>query len=106
MPKLPKITGEELVNALKRAGFEVARQRGSHVQMKKFTEGEKVTLPVPVAHGVRPSFLGSVVALSAAELRRQPGARGRGRAADFGLPDISLAYEDLLLRVAHRDACA
>lgn len=48
MPKLPKITGEELVNALKRAGFEVARQRGSHVQMKKFTEGEKVTLPGPV----------------------------------------------------------
>jgi len=48
MPKHPQISGGELVKALKKAGFEVARQRGSHVQMRKWVEGEKVSFPVPV----------------------------------------------------------
>lgn len=63
MPKLPKVTGEELVNALKRAGFEVARQRGSHVQLRKWTEGEKVTFPVPVHAGriVKPGTLSGIL---------------------------------------------
>jgi len=51
MPKLPRITGEELVKALEKEGFEIARQRGSHVQMRKFVEGDKVTFPIPVHKG-------------------------------------------------------
>jgi|LZCG01.1.fsa_nt_gb predicted RNA binding protein YcfA (HicA-like mRNA interferase family) len=51
MPKLPRITGEELVKALGKEGFEIARQRGSHVQMRKFAEGDKVTFPIPVHKG-------------------------------------------------------
>ena len=47
MPKLPRITGEELVKALEKEGFEIARQRGSHVQVRKYVEGKKVTFPVP-----------------------------------------------------------
>ena len=49
--KLPLITGEELVKALQREGFEIARQKGSHVQMRKYVKGEKVTFPVPVHKG-------------------------------------------------------
>jgi predicted RNA binding protein YcfA (HicA-like mRNA interferase family) len=33
--KLPRITGAELIAALKRAGFVVVRQRGSHVSLRK-----------------------------------------------------------------------
>jgi len=51
MPKLPRITGEELVKAVKKEGFEVVRQRGSHVQMRKFVEGDKVTFPIPIHKG-------------------------------------------------------
>jgi len=51
MPKLPRITGEELVKALEKEGFEIARQRGSHVQMRKFVEGDKVTFPIPIHKG-------------------------------------------------------
>jgi len=51
MPKLPRITGEELVKALEKKGFEIGRQRGSHVQMRKFVEGDKVTFPIPVHKG-------------------------------------------------------
>jgi predicted RNA binding protein YcfA (HicA-like mRNA interferase family) len=51
MAKLPQITGDKLVKALKKEGFEVVRQRGSHVQMRKYIEGKKVTFPVPVHKG-------------------------------------------------------
>ena len=48
MPRLPRITGKELVKALQKEGFEITRQKGSHVQMTKYIEGEKLTFPVPV----------------------------------------------------------
>lgn len=51
MPKLPRITGEELVKALQKAGFEVARQKGSHVQVRKYIGDEKVAFPVPIHKG-------------------------------------------------------
>ncbi len=51
MPKLPRIPGEELVKALQREGFEIARQKGSHVQVRKYIEGQKLTFPVPVRKG-------------------------------------------------------
>jgi len=35
MPKLPSVSGERVVRALKRAGFEELRQRGSHVSLEK-----------------------------------------------------------------------
>ena len=51
MPKLPRITGRELVKALQKDGFEITRQKGSHVQMSKYVDGEKLTFPVPVHTG-------------------------------------------------------
>jgi predicted RNA binding protein YcfA (HicA-like mRNA interferase family) len=35
MPKLPALSGRELIEILKRQGFEVARQKGSHVSLHK-----------------------------------------------------------------------
>lgn len=46
MPKLPVLSGEQLINLLKQAGFEVVRQRGSHVALRK---GEFKTV-VPLHH--------------------------------------------------------
>lgn len=37
MPKLPRISGDELIRALERMGFVAVRQRGSHVIMKRIT---------------------------------------------------------------------
>ena len=39
MPKLPRISGAEIVKALQRLGFEVARQRGSHIIMRRGVSG-------------------------------------------------------------------
>ena len=35
MPKLPMVSGVEVIAALGRLGFEVKRQRGSHVVLRK-----------------------------------------------------------------------
>jgi predicted RNA binding protein YcfA (HicA-like mRNA interferase family) len=39
MPKLPVLSGQDLVNALERLGFEQVRRRGSHVVMRRGGSG-------------------------------------------------------------------
>ena len=46
MTKLPVVTGDKVVKAFSKAGWVVARQKGSHVIMVK--EGSPVILTVPV----------------------------------------------------------
>lgn len=44
MPKLPVLSGAEVVTALERLGFEQLRQRGSHVVLRKGSAGTVVPL--------------------------------------------------------------
>jgi predicted RNA binding protein YcfA (HicA-like mRNA interferase family) len=39
MPSLPQVSGAEIVRALERLGFQVARQRGSHIVMRRGAAG-------------------------------------------------------------------
>jgi predicted RNA binding protein YcfA (HicA-like mRNA interferase family) len=39
MPSLPLVSGSEAVRALEYLGFVVARQRGSHIVMRKGSQG-------------------------------------------------------------------
>ena len=39
MPKLPVVSGAEVVRALERLGFVVARQRGSHIVVRRGSSG-------------------------------------------------------------------
>jgi predicted RNA binding protein YcfA (HicA-like mRNA interferase family) len=39
MPSLPLVSGAETVRALEYLGFAVARQRGSHIVMRKGSQG-------------------------------------------------------------------
>ena len=39
MPKLPVVSGADVVRALERLGFVVARQRGSHIVMRRGSVG-------------------------------------------------------------------
>jgi predicted RNA binding protein YcfA (HicA-like mRNA interferase family) len=47
MPRLPQISGRELVRLLESLGYETLRQRGSHVRLRRVsTAGEhNVTVP-------------------------------------------------------------
>lgn len=39
MPSLPHVSGAEVVRALERLGFSVARQRGSHIVLRRGSSG-------------------------------------------------------------------
>jgi predicted RNA binding protein YcfA (HicA-like mRNA interferase family) len=45
MPKLPRLTGQEFVKFLKYLGFEIIRQKGSHVRLKAL-DGRITTIPI------------------------------------------------------------
>ena len=44
--KLPRVDCQELIRALKQAGFEERRQRGSHLHLYRASGGKRVTVPV------------------------------------------------------------
>jgi predicted RNA binding protein YcfA (HicA-like mRNA interferase family) len=61
MPDLPHLSGKEIVRALERLGFSQARQRGSHVVMKKSTPEGAVGCVVPLHNEVAVGTLRSIL---------------------------------------------
>lgn len=57
MPKLPILSGAEVVRALVQLGFEQTRQRGSHVVMRKGSVGTVVPLHKEVKTGTLAGIL-------------------------------------------------
>jgi predicted RNA binding protein YcfA (HicA-like mRNA interferase family) len=47
-PKLPRVSGREVIRALERLGFEQVRQRGSHITLKRETTEGVVGCVVPL----------------------------------------------------------
>lgn len=46
MPKLPRVSGREAARAFQALGYELVRQRGSHIRLRHPT-GERPPLTVP-----------------------------------------------------------
>lgn len=44
--KLPRVDCQDLIRALKRAGFAEERQRGSHLHLRRASDNKRVTVPV------------------------------------------------------------
>ncbi len=59
MPTLPVLSGRKVVEAFQSLGWEVARQRGSHIILVK--EGHNVTLSVPDHKEVAKGTLRSLI---------------------------------------------
>ena len=57
MPKLPRVSGREALAALERLGFVQARQRGSHVVLRKGSKGCVIPLHDELAVGTLRSAL-------------------------------------------------
>lgn len=47
MPKLPSVSGERVIRALKKVGFVELRRRGSHVSLEKRTADRVLKTVVP-----------------------------------------------------------
>ena len=59
-PKLPVVSGKELVKALARAGFEVKRVRGSH-HFLEHADGRVTVVPVHGNEAIGPGLLGKIL---------------------------------------------
>ena len=51
MPKLPRVSGQQVLRALERLGFQKVRQSGSHVVMKRESKGCVVPMHAEVKVG-------------------------------------------------------
>jgi predicted RNA binding protein YcfA (HicA-like mRNA interferase family) len=58
---LPAISGRELIRALRRAGFVVLRQKGSHVSLEKRTGAGYWRTIVPLHREIRPGTLSDIL---------------------------------------------
>ena len=45
MPRLPTVTPQQVIHALKRAGFEIDHQTGSHVVLRRASDDDRVVVP-------------------------------------------------------------
>lgn len=61
MPKLPSLSGERVVRALKRAGFVELRQKGSHVSLEKRTPEKTFRTVVPLHHTLAKGTLSDIL---------------------------------------------
>jgi predicted RNA binding protein YcfA (HicA-like mRNA interferase family) len=72
MPPVPSLPGERVVRALERAGFKVARVRGSH-HIMRHADGRGTTVPVHQGRDVAKGTLRGILAdvgMSMEELQR------------------------------------
>ena len=61
MPKLPSVSGERVVKALKRAGFVQLRQKGSHVSLEKKVSDQTWKTVVPMHSEVAKGTLADIL---------------------------------------------
>jgi predicted RNA binding protein YcfA (HicA-like mRNA interferase family) len=60
MSKLPSLTGKEIVSLLKKAGFIIERQKGSHVFLKH-EDGRATVVPVHSGETIGPGLLSKIL---------------------------------------------
>ena len=60
MTRLPRLTGKELLRILERAGFRVARTKGSH-KFLKHTDGRATAIPVHSGETIGPGLLRAIL---------------------------------------------
>jgi len=61
MPKLPRVTGKQVLSAVKRTGFEVINVRGSHHYLRKAEGSKLVVIPVHTGEIIPPKTLQSIL---------------------------------------------
>jgi predicted RNA binding protein YcfA (HicA-like mRNA interferase family) len=65
MPPLPRETGREVAAALRKLGWVVVSQKGSHAQLKHPTRDGRVTVPLHAGETIGPGLLRSILAHAA-----------------------------------------
>jgi len=61
LSKVPSLSFEKVVNALRRDGWQVVRQSGSHIRLQKRTADETLKLTVPAHRPIKRSTLSHIL---------------------------------------------
>lgn len=61
MPKLPSVSGERVIRALKRAGFVELRQKGSHVSLERRIGDQVFKTVVPMHNELAKGTLSDIL---------------------------------------------
>lgn len=64
--KLPQVSGESVVRLLEKLGYEVLRQRGSHIRLVKNSSQVEHHITIPLHHNLAKGTLSDILALTAA----------------------------------------
>jgi predicted RNA binding protein YcfA (HicA-like mRNA interferase family) len=68
MPKVPSLNYDRIVAALRRLGFVVARQRGSHIRLERRLADRTLKVTVPAHRPVKRSTLSHILKQAEVEL--------------------------------------
>ena len=60
--RLPRISGQQAVSTFQRLGYEVVRQRGSHIRLRHPTDPSRLPLTVPDHRELKPGLLRRLIA--------------------------------------------
>ena len=47
-PKLPVVSGDDLIRALRKLGYATVRQKGSHVRLRHPSDSQRLPITVPL----------------------------------------------------------
>ena len=61
MPKLPQVSGNDVVRLLQSLGYEVVRQRGSHMRLRKVTPLGEHNITIPAHKVLAKGTLGDIL---------------------------------------------
>lgn len=61
MSKVPSVNYTQLINALKRDGWVVVRQKGSHIRLHKHISDEMLKITVPAHKPIKRSTLSHIL---------------------------------------------
>lgn len=57
MSNVPQVSGRELIKAFKEIGFQVVRQKGSHIRLARVYQGQKQFITIPDHKTIRKGTL-------------------------------------------------
>ncbi len=60
-PRLPVISGDELIRVLRKFGYEIARQKGSHVRLRNASDPRRLPVTIPLHKELAPGTVKSVL---------------------------------------------
>ncbi len=61
MIKVPSLSYIKVINALKRTGFVVVRQKGSHIRLQKRLDDDVIKITIPAHKPIKRSTLSHII---------------------------------------------